>query len=415
MEGEGQESKIIKFQATFSKKPQERTGQASGKILDFQESREKRIKACLENSSVSPKGKAYKEVFVNGPRKYYVIALVDHYSEQAVKMVNRLLTTLKPVAMIVEGCDYLSGVPEVDFAKEEGKRLEIPVLDVIVPPYNPVIAREAEVKPEKALEAIILAEIYRYEENPDLIITHLSRSFNIHPNALEVLVISLTRKIKEGVVSLESFKPIFNKLVQVSNDLSWHRLQEVLPTLGEGDVIAIVGGMHSKIFDTRYRPEKRYSREELNEILRSVESFERGIKTVLSPKGSEQSIPELFGDEDFFREWERLSEELKSHPENEVARQRLKTLLTKKYEELMERGKFFYAAQRARGLVKAGIPEGQQMLITALKKFYFQSMDNGWYTNAFQAAEELSRLGVEGSDILLEEAKKKRDSQEKTK
>ena len=130
----------------------------------------------------------------------------------------------------------------------------------------------------------------------------------------------------------------------------------------------------------------------------------------------------------FWDTWNKLEEkyveEIKAHiknnPNDEIARQRLKSLVLPSFQRLFEGQDYFYAAQWANILYEAGVEGAKDLLVKALKAEY-----NGQLTKAANAkdpyspiviydialsnAKRLQELGIEGADELIQQAIDLRD------
>ena len=240
--------KVIEFPRA---KPNENSGRNSGEkplsvnssegqVVNFDKILQ--VKRLLESSPVKPTGGAYSEKFQHADNKRFtVISLIEHFSSDAIKEVDRQLETEKPDHLIIEGIG--NQTPEAQYAHKQAEKLAIPATDIIIPPYNAVVAGLAGVKIPEVLSAIIAKELPRYEEHLEILVSHLSRTFNLSPIAINVAIVNILQRIQtDRNAFIANSTKDFDKLVACSNDLSWHKLQKLNI---QGNVLAIAVPLHS--------------------------------------------------------------------------------------------------------------------------------------------------------------------------
>ena len=374
------------------------------KVADFDKFKDEkeRMQKILNESKIHPDEQPpIIETHVHTNYEVSVIGLIEHHSKSAMEELHRILNQKeKPELLIIEGLG--NNAPEVQYATEKAKAMNIRTVDIIASSYNQAIAEAAGVKTKDAVAALILAELKRYEDNIEIINEHIGKNFNIDNAVINVLYQEISKNLD---TEISKAKDNFNRLLQVSNDISWHSLQQLNI---DGKVIAMVGEEHAKIFDLNFEPSKKYSQEEIDKIKEEIRLLESGVKNIVSPPDETQSILTLLGNEEFFEEWNLLEGKLKKDPNNNILKQKLKNLLIPDYEELMREKNYFHASQRAESMLKYGIDGARELLEKPLRADYEDLIKKKNYFYASQRAEKLKKLlGVEDADELIRKAKEK--------
>lgn len=184
---------------------------------------------------------------------------------------------------------------------------KIPCTNVIASPYSPGVARAAKLRLKDALIAIILADSSRYSTNPDGIESTIARKFKANSEDLDAIYKEIFRDFEKNKRKAISS---FNKLLQTSNDISWHWWKAMRI---KGKVMAMVGAEHAKIFTRVFRPTRQYSPKELDRVVGSVAESEI-LGRIRMPK-SPQYQQEI-----------DLRKHLRKYPHDELARKRLDDL-----------------------------------------------------------------------------------------
>jgi len=292
--------------------------------------------------------------FVHPDFKIKTVGLMEHYSASAIYILDKILDEQeKPNSIIVEGMG--NATPEVQYLMERAQAMGIDVEDAICTPYNFVIADLAGVSHRDAICALMVAELLRYKDNIGLLVNAISRLFNVSIASVEILSVMIVQNLE---TEKRKARVTFEKLLTVSNDISWYLVKNLEL---KGNVLAMVGGSHTKIFDPQFKPSKSYSEEELLNIRSRIV-----LLTASSPDTSNARMTEVLVDVDFFKKWDELKEELSLDPNNDLLKQRLKRLLLPDYQRLMDEGLYFYARQRATSMLKYGV-EGAEALLKAAR------------------------------------------------
>lgn len=381
----------------------------TGQLIDFGKVLE--IKKILDASPITPNGGVYVEKFQHPGKSFTVLALTGHYSADAIRVTDSLLAEQRPTHFVIEG--IWKDVPEVQHAKKQAEKLGVPTSDVIVSPYNHIVAELADVSTRDALRAIMINELSRYEEHPEFVLNHLAKAFNLSPTAINTTLFMLVNDLsRDSAGVIRENGATIGKLANVSNDLSWHKLQKLDL---QGDVMVIAGGEHKIIFQKDYKPKRNFSDKELVDIEASIALYESGIKGMINPRSDEVSMLAVLRDEKLFSQIKDIEIQLLQNPENEVARQRLKNLLLPKYQTCFEQGNFAGAYDLAENLYNSGIEGSKELMAGALRANYNRFMELALkpedemltsfnYQLAINSAKMMQDLDIEGSVDLIARA-----------
>lgn len=374
----------------------------NGKVVDLAQQR--RIKELLNASPIEPNGGVYLKKYEHKDKVFIVVALKAHYSQKAIRMLQELLAAERPGQLLVEGLG--NQVPEVKFLESEAKRLNIPAKDVILTPYNKVVSDLAGVEEREALGAIIMSELSRYAQDPEIVVDYLSNTFNLHSKAIDLLFTQIWPQAETDAAFRAKSLRVLQILLEVSNDLSWHKLRGL--NLSAKKILVLVGDGHSEIFDPGYRPKRipEIAAEELQKIQDEIQRYECGLQRSRSPREPAESILDLLQPKGIVQARELVGH-LQENPNDEIARQRLKKLMFPKIAQWMAKGDYPIACRWAEEMLKAGIEEARELFYRAFRALYGKLMKGEDFLHACEWAQVLEKWGLEDAPALIEAARLK--------
>lgn len=256
---------------------------------------ERSLRELLRGSQITPNGSAYVKEHAHPSRRFHVVALGQHYSKEAIKLLQEVLLRVKPTHIVIEGVYSFFKVkpPEVDFLKAKAEELDVQFSDPIFSPYNRPIALAAGVSERDAIIGITISEVKRYSEDDDLVPDFLSSTFNLDVRAIQVLLGIAAEEIKADPTRvIKKYITLRNKLLALSNDLSWHNLQNW--PIPSGEVLVLCGEGHEPIFAPSFVPARTFSDDEVISLERNVRMYESGAVRMNEPRGPVRSKLVLF-------------------------------------------------------------------------------------------------------------------------
>lgn len=312
---------------------------------------ERRIREILYAYScegVPSNGEANIETYVHTGLTYTVIALKEHYSEAAIRLLQDLLKKSRPRSFIVEGIESFTPPPEVQYALEKARALSLPIRNVIVTPYNKVVADLAGLSWQEAVKGIIAAEIIRYERSPEIIVYHMAATFERTPQEIDNLFSEVSSELESDKESVKKkYKASFDRLVAIANNLSWYQLQQ--QPSSDGEIIALVGGGHAGIFNVHYVPTLKIDPENVNDILKRVSKYESNLVGVDYNLKIHSEADQA---DRFFSEVERLKDAIHRNPHDRSLFLRLEALMGNDYERRMKALNGLHASHRAEVMIE---------------------------------------------------------------
>ncbi len=295
-------------------RPKEFNGFSEEKIKDTRKKIEEALASCL---SCPPE----TELHYHPECTVKLISLSGTYRPKVIeKAFDSLLAGQgHPSHMILQPLD--ENKEAIMHAASKVGMSKVPCTNVIVSPYSPGVARAAGLRSKDALIAIILADASRYSTSPDGIESTIARKFKANPEDLASIYKEIYRNFEENKSKAISS---FNKLLQASNDISWH----LWKSMGlKGKVMAMVGAEHAKIFTRVFRPTREYCPKRLDRVIEEVAESEV-LGTIRMPRGFQNRKGRVISGDDMEKEM-ALRKHIKKYPHDELAKRRLANLKRK--------------------------------------------------------------------------------------
>lgn len=184
----------------------------------------------------------------------------QHYSLDALRLMHE---DIRPRAegspnswlFLVEGGPTVY-VPEVIYGYMRGKKLGIPTENPIKDPYNNEVverAIESGMKPEDVYLALSVGML-QVVPNLDQVVSGLSKRWDVSPNYLRGLIVSLYLEAQANPEAMkrkkEVFRGIISQIGRISNDLSSQELDKIVAQYPDrNNVFAYIGRSHKEILD----------------------------------------------------------------------------------------------------------------------------------------------------------------------
>ena len=146
---------------------------------------------------------------------------------------------------------------EIKYINKKAEELGIPCVEVIASPYSRAVAKEARVREDEAIMAIMRADKSIYSQEGNKAIAVIAENFGRDEKGIRQLYFinlaeSMTSKSEN---KREEENKTFENLLRTSKDIS----RQILKALElKGRVIAVVGMSHTEIFDPEFSPVKEY-------------------------------------------------------------------------------------------------------------------------------------------------------------